>query len=105
MERWCNGKDGTAVFIPKGLPTMAIKQTAELRAGTKQARVIGLLNRPAGATIPAIMKATGWQAHSIRAFLAVVVRKKLGLRLDSAKTNGKRVYRILARKPKRKAAA
>jgi hypothetical protein len=40
------------------------------------------------------MEATGWQPHSVRAFFASVVRKKLGLALLSEKTDGERVYRI-----------
>jgi hypothetical protein len=42
------------------------------------------------------MHSTGWQSHSVRGFLAAVVRKKLGLRLESEKTDGERVYRIVA---------
>jgi Protein of unknown function (DUF3489) len=68
------------------------------RANSKQARVLGLLRRPGGATIATIMTCTGWQPHSVRGFLAAVVRKKLALRLKSEKADGERVYRIVAGK-------
>src|ERR1019366_806978 len=62
--------------------------------GTKHARIIAMLRAPAGASIAAIMTATEWQQHSVRGFLAGVVRKKLGLNLVSESTDKGRVYRI-----------
>jgi Protein of unknown function (DUF3489) len=67
---------------------------AATRPDTKHARIIGMLRTPAGTTITAIMTATDWQQHSVRGFLAGVVRKKLGLNLVSEQTDGGRVYRI-----------
>jgi hypothetical protein len=70
--------------------------------GSKQSRVIAMLESPAGTNIATIMKATGWQQHSVRGFLAGVVRKRLKLKLSSNKVDGNRVYRITSgngRKP------
>jgi hypothetical protein len=53
-----------------------------------------MLRKPAGATITAIIAVTDWQQHSVRGFLAGVVRKKLGLNLVSDQTDKGRVYRI-----------
>ena len=63
-----------------------------MRPDTKHARILAML--PAGTTIAAIMTATDWQQHSVRGFLAGVVRKKLGLNLVSEQTDKGRVYRI-----------
>jgi hypothetical protein len=73
----------------------SVKQTE--RTDTKQARILAMLRAPSGVTIDAMMHATGWQQHSVRGFLAGVVRKKLGFNLVSAATEGGRLYRITDR--------
>ena len=75
-------------------PIDASKLIGKLRADSKQASVIAMLRAPAGATIAAMAGATGWQAHSVRGFLAGVVRKKLGLNLISEAGDAGRTYRI-----------
>jgi hypothetical protein len=65
------------------------------RAGTKQAQIIALLERPEGATIAEIVLATAWQAHSARGVISGVLKKKLGLVVGSTKEDGRgSVYRI-----------
>jgi hypothetical protein len=61
---------------------------------SKQDRVVALLRQPRGATLEILVKATGWQKHSVRGFLAGTVRKKLKLSLLSEKIDGIRTYRI-----------
>lgn len=70
------------------------RQESAAGAPSKQDRVIAMLRQTQGTTVAAVMKATGWQKHSVHGFLAGVVRKKLGLPLHSQKTDGQRVYRI-----------
>jgi hypothetical protein len=64
------------------------------RSATKHDRIIAMLRTSAGATIASLVTATEWQQHSVRGFLAGVVRKKLGLNLVSEQTDKGRVYRI-----------
>jgi hypothetical protein len=85
---------GQAASAINSAPTKAAKN--EGGRTTKQARVVALLRSPAGATIAAMMKATEWQQHSVRGFLTGAVRKKLKLKLNSTKSDGHRVYRIVA---------
>ncbi|WP_439922573.1 DUF3489 domain-containing protein [Nitrobacter sp. JJSN] len=72
-----------------------------LERTNKQTKLLDLLRRPAGATIAALTEASGWQQHSVRGFLAGVVRKKLGLDLVSAVEADQRTYRIIAAKQAR----
>ena len=74
------------------------------RPESKQARVIAMLRTPGGATIEALMRVTRWQPHSVRGFLAGVIRKKLGLNLVSMAADSGRVYRIADRIAARPAA-
>ena len=65
------------------------------REGSKKAIVLEMLRRPAGATLAEIMAATGWQAHSVRGFISGGLTKKMGIRIESFKSDGKeRAYRI-----------
>jgi hypothetical protein len=70
------------------------KPSRAQRTDSKQAQVIGMLRAPSGTTITAMMTATGWQQHSVRGFLAGVIRKKFGLNLVSETGDGERVYRV-----------
>jgi Protein of unknown function (DUF3489) len=55
------------------------------RAGTKQAKLIELLNRPEGATVEQIAKATGWQHHTIRGAISGALKKKLGFNVEATR--------------------
>jgi hypothetical protein len=56
-----------------------------------------MLKRPNGATLKELMKATGWQPHSVRGFLSGTVGKKIGLTVKSLKDqDGERRYFVKA---------
>jgi len=67
------------------------------RPGSKTAKVLTLLKRPEGASLKQLLKATGWQPHSIRGFLSGTVTRKMGLKISSIKAeSGERRYKVMA---------
>lgn len=77
-----------------GQPVRRPKTAASARSNSKKAQVLALLRRRQGATLQELMKATGWQAHSLRGFLSGTVSKKMGFSVKSEKRDdGERVYR------------
>ena len=68
-----NYAKGGQVSRVRSTPTL----TATTKTDTKHTRIVAMLRSPGGATIASIMTATEWQQHSVRGFLAGVVRKSL----------------------------
>jgi hypothetical protein len=86
-------KASTAQRRAKG--QKAAKSDAGPREGSKAAKVLDLLKRSGGATLKELMKATGWQPHSVRGFLSGAVGKKMGLTVNSTKgVDGDRSYSV-----------
>jgi hypothetical protein len=87
-------KSGKKASPAKKAPKSA-KKTAGARDGSKASKVLDLLKRPGGASAKELMKATGWQPHSVRGFLSGTVGKKLGLAVVSTKgEDGERSYSV-----------
>jgi hypothetical protein len=78
-------------------PAIHRRPRSAARRESKKSLIIAMLQAPAGATVEAMAGAAKWQPHSVRGFLAGVVRKKLGLTLVSADGKTGRVYRIMDR--------
>jgi hypothetical protein len=73
------------------------KESGAAKEGSKAAKIIDLLKRPNGATLLEIMKAAGWQAHSVRGFISGTLTKKMGLAVASEKAeDGERTYSLKA---------
>jgi hypothetical protein len=74
------------------------KKAAPARRGSKTAKIVDLLKRPEGVTLKELMKATGWQPHSVRGFLSGTVGKKMGIHFESFKGDDQqRAYRIASK--------
>jgi hypothetical protein len=87
-------KTSPAKKAPKGR-TKAKPAKPEARDGSKTARILDLLKRPGGVTAKELMKATGWQPHSVRGFISGTVGKKMGLTVTSVKgDDGERTYSV-----------
>ena len=70
-------------------------EAGAMRPESKGAKVLELISRSKGATLAEIMKATGWQAHSVRGFISGTLGKKMGLTVASAKReDGQRSYNL-----------
>ena len=68
---------------------------ATARAGTKKAHIIPLLERPNGATVAEIMRATDWQPHTVRGFISRALVHDLGLQVARFKREkGQPAYRL-----------
>lgn len=77
--------------VAKALPMRPPTQ----RAGTKQAQIIAMLQRPEGATVAQMVEATSWQAHTVRGSISGALRKRLGLPIAAEKVEGRgTVYRL-----------
>jgi len=74
-------------------------KTPAARKGTKTAKILALLQRPDGASLKELQKATGWQAHSVRGFISGALKKKMGLGVDFTPRddNGERAYRLASK--------
>lgn len=60
---------------------------------SKSAAVAKLLARPKGVTVDEMMTATGWQPHSVRAFLSGL-RKRGQVLLREERKDGRSAYRL-----------
>ena len=78
-------------------PNPSTPKPVAIRAGTKQAEIIALIQRPEGASIAEIVEATGWLAHSARGLISGGLKKKLNLPVTSEKVAGRgTVYKLKA---------
>ena len=75
-------------------PKKPVRKTTKARPGSKSAKVLELLARTNGVSLAELMKATEWQAHSVRGFLSTASRKR-GVTIESFKNGkGERIYRV-----------
>lgn len=64
--------------------------------GGKLGILVTILSRKEGATIPDLVAATGWQAHSVRGAMSGALGKKRGFTITRTRADGVSSYRIQA---------
>ena len=65
------------------------------RPSSKHDQILELLRRKQGASLEDMQKVSNWQPHSVRGFLSGIVKKRLGLKLQSSKSSdGQRRYTV-----------
>lgn len=83
-----------SVKITIGKPKAKKAAAAPAKSSSKQATIIAMLKRPKGATLDELMKATGWQRHSVHGVMSGVLKKRLGLKVVAESGDHGRSYRI-----------
>ena len=87
----------TVVAVRQHALKAAAPKSSSQRAGTKQAMLIAMLQRPEGASIAEIVEATGWMGHTARGAISGVLKKKLALPVTAEKVDGRgTVYKLEA---------
>jgi hypothetical protein len=90
-----NRSENLSAFKGKGRVPQTSSVRAKAAVGGKTQKLIGLLKRPRGASLDELKTACGWQAHSVRGFLAGTVKKRMGLQLQRSKDQkGVNRYRL-----------
>ena len=85
-----------ATRMPKAKTAKPVASAAKRKS--KQQRLIDMLHRPDGATIPQMSKAFGWEPHTVRGAISGALRKRLGLPVISTKEVRGRVYRLVSKR-------
>jgi hypothetical protein len=86
--------DQPAPKTPKRKKTAKPEQQTIAPRESKTSQMVGMLQRPEGATITEIMQRMGWLKHTVRGFMAGAM-KKAGYTVESFKPEGgERSYRI-----------
>jgi len=95
MERASKRASPKARKAASSRKTSVSSNPAHILSTGKIRTLLALMHRPGGASIADLMKAAGWQAHSVRGAISGAIKKKLGLSVVSERVDGVRFYRIV----------